>query len=85
MSLERMHRRPNVGVLYYTTKADSHAGFFRANQANIETTGSEATQRQCSYSPCARGAPCAGTHKANYFPRHAPDSGTGAGFRRGFI
>ena len=50
--------------------ADSHAGFF---QANIGSTGSEATHRQCSYSPCARGAPRAGTHKANNFPRPAPD------------
>jgi len=36
-------------------------------------TDREAANRRYVYSSCARGAPCAGTHNANYFPRPAPD------------
>ena len=37
-------------------------------------TDREATHQQCIYRPRARGAPCAGTHRANNFPWPATDS-----------
>ena len=50
--------------------AKSHAG---NPQAKAGLTGREATHRRRICRPRTRGEPCAGPHRANNFPRPAPD------------
>jgi len=62
---------PDSGVEVHSSRRWQKSGFA---QKKTRSTGSEAICRNGLYAPTAADALCVGPHKANNFPRPAPDS-----------